>query len=237
MADRRGAAPTRSAALKRTLAARITIVIALVGVGCTTAYADPIDAVTPGPATLPGAVIAAPGSALGADDLFCTYKRPIEGASCSFPGAACEYGGSPDLTCDAIVDCLGVGNGESSWSTRAPNPECVPHDCPSSYGDIVAGSPCDIDIDGAPAGDSAEYLCAYDQGTCGCTTGVDGAHAHARQWECTGAASFVCPKQRPAIGTACSGTMICDYGSCLFKHGTAVECAGSHWLATVIDCP
>jgi hypothetical protein len=206
-------------------------------VGCSTTYADPIDIGSAQPTDLPGGVNAGPGTALTADDLFCTHKRPLENAQCSFPGSACEYGGSPDLTCNLIVDCLDLGNGEAQWTTRPSNPQCIPHDCPQSFGDIASGSPCEIDIDGAPAGDAAEYLCAYPEGLCGCTTGVDGAHAHAREWECKSGQTFLCPAERPAIGTACGGGAVCDYGSCLFKHGTAVRCDGNHWVTTEVDCP
>jgi hypothetical protein len=213
------------------------VLLALLGASCTV-YADPIERGETTPAVLPGEVVASPGTAITEDDLFCPSHRPLDGAACTFPGSACEYGSSPDLTCNAVLDCADNGHGGTAWKSRPANPQCVPHDCPKSFGDITPGASCEIDIDGAPAIDAAEFLCAYDQGTCGCTTGADGAHAHARAWECAPAATMWCPKARPAIGSSCGGAgLVCDYGSCLFKHGTALRCEGEHWAATEITCP
>jgi hypothetical protein len=213
----------------------VLLLLALVVAACSSrdpAELDPIPAA-------PGAVGTSPGVALTESDLFCPPQRPKERYDCTLPGSSCEYGGSPDLTCDAIVDCAGIGVGRSVWTSRAPNSACVPHDCPRSFGDIVVGSPCEIDVDGGPAGDDAEYLCGYDQGTCGCTTGPDGAHAHARNWQCAAPPGFSrCPNQRPSLGAPCDVLGVtCDYGSCDFKHGTAVKCASNHWVAVMIACP
>lgn len=205
-------------------------------------YADPVDngtaaGNTPTPvssafASDPNGVNPSPSS--------CPVDRPTDDTQCDTVGSVCEYGDTPDITCNPRVECVASGPSSSgaslppAWSTGAAVSGCVAHTCPSLFSDITAGAACDAPAD---AGSAAEYLCAYPEGLCGCSTGPDGTHAHARRWDCAPPPPSPCPVARPRIGQACATLgETCDYGSCLFKHGTAVRCDGTTWQATEVPC-
>jgi hypothetical protein len=87
----------------------------------------------------------------------------------------------------------------------------------------------------AGAGDEAELICSTPQGTCACTTGPDGAHAHPRRWVCR-APGEGCPMQRPKLGQVCVGERACDYGACDFKRGSRMICQDETWQIEAAPC-
>jgi hypothetical protein len=222
-------------------AARTAVVAAagwLLVVGCNV-YADPIDN---GSFTFGGAPSAAvlDSSPDAGHFTWCPPDRPVDDSVCNIPGSVCEYGETPDITCNPRVECVesavptdGTGSLPPAWLTSPAVGGCVVHTCPTAFTDVHPGDSCD----GPDGGTVTEYLCGYPQGVCGCTTGPDGSHVHARRWDCAPLPPAPCPAERPHIGQTCSsGGLTCDYGSCIFNHGTAVRCDGNAWQATEVTC-
>lgn len=222
---------------------RPLVAAALVAAGCNV-YADPVDdgsasGNVPGPSA--SALVSNDDAGTAPTPVFCPPERPVDDTQCSIQGSVCEYGETPDVTCNPRVECQSSPIGATgalppAWSTDAPIGGCVAHTCPDTFAAITNGSPCDAPTD---AGDGAEYLCGYPEGVCGCSTGPDGAHAHARRWDCAPPPTSPCPSARPHIGQPCdfSGAGVtCDYGSCIWKHGTAMRCDGQSWQATEVPC-
>ncbi len=216
----------------------------LIVAGCDV-YADPVDNGTSSgnvPTPSSSAFAPAPNGDVS-NPVSCPTKRPVDNTQCKVPGSVCEYGDTPDITCNPRVECVdsdtsmttnGGQRRPPAWSTDPAIGGCIVHTCPDTFASITAGTSCDSAAD---AGNAAEYLCAYPEGLCGCSTGPDGSHAHARRWDCAPAPHSSCPAGRPHIGEACTGTgLTCDYGSCIFKHGTAVHCDGNTWQATEVPC-
>ena len=167
----------------------------------------------------------------------CPLTRPRENSACSLPGSACEYGQSADPACNTTVACEGASF-EAAWVPRQ-NAACFADACPAS-GDVASleGKPCTLDVDGAPSTDvtdADEAVCNMSDGVCACTTGPGGPSAHARRWVCVRPISD-CPPSRPALGSPCEGSLWCDYGSCAYKRGSAMECIEGNWLMGGASC-
>jgi hypothetical protein len=193
---------------------------------CGDVYADPggvpsgndlpipsIDAVTsrPGPFTM------------------CPSGRPRENTACTSLDA-CEYGSSSDRACNDVLACNG-----STW-TRRPSEDCFAYACPPPTSvAALDGQPCSLGED-AGASDSDEAVCDVSDGVCACTTGRDGAHAHPRRWVCARPTTRDCQLPRPRAGEPCAGQIWCDYGSCLFKRGTVMECLNNAWVTGGLRC-
>lgn len=195
---------------------------ALLAAACGDVYADVSDGTT----TTTGASTADASAVIPHDPITpCPGQRPDENTPCSARGTTCEYGTSPDLACNARLECEFVPQtGELAWGRRATQ-TCSVRECPKDKTiAALAGQPCDVPtVDGGPPSDADELLCPVIDGICACTTGPDGAHAHPRSWSCVKPVS-PCPSARPLAGSQCFGRMACDYGSCAFKHGLKMEC-------------
>ncbi len=161
----------------------------------------------------------------------CPDQRPDEDAPCNSVGATCEYGDSPDMSCNTTLACEGDENGLGSAWTPRPSQLCALAQCPSGA-DIasIAGQPCDLpSVDGGPPRDVDELLCTMNDGICACTIGPDAPHAHTRMWVCV-RPDDGCPTSRPLAGQPCVQDTLCDYGSCLFKHGLRMQCKDGVWI-------
>jgi hypothetical protein len=163
---------------------------------------------------------------------FCPSARPEENTRCDTVGATCEYGHSPDISCNATLACEGNPEDVKAWTPR-PSRLCPIAECPQKGTAIAAldGQPCAVPAgaDGGPPGDDDELICDAADGLCACTTGPDASHAHPRMWVCV-KPSAGCPSSRPLIGQPCTGANLCDYGSCSFKRGLWMQCNGSAWF-------
>ena len=211
--------------------------VALAGVACDKLYADPI--APPPPTTISRA-----------DGGFVTPRVPAipcprgeaeENAPCTQSGAICEYGGQPDPGCNATWVCVADTASSTSsgarplyWTEQTAADRCAAR-CPPAE-QIVDGAPCDLGALGeADAGDEDELHCTTERATCACTTGRDGAHAHARIWVCTKPAEG-CPVARPMLGRVCLGEKDCDYGQCSSKRGTRMVCRDEVWQIEAAPC-
>ncbi|MBX3207477.1 MAG: hypothetical protein KF764_20685 [Labilithrix sp.] len=193
---------------------------------CDEVYADPVTA----PFTSPFG--GAPDSGLTTTrtpPVACSYA-PQENSPCYQRNSVCEYGSSPDSRCNTLFVCANDSQYGTYWTEQAP-PSCVA-ECPAAS-DIVDGAPCDLGDAGT--GPEAELHCSTSVGTCVCTTGRDGANAHARKWVCTVPADG-CPANRPLLGQPCSGTRSCDYGSCTSKRGMRMLCEDDVWQTEIAEC-
>ncbi len=160
----------------------------------------------------------------------CQVSRPDENSPCDMVGATCEYGDSPDMSCNTTLACEGDVNAQNAAWTPRPSELCVLAQCPKGNVDSISGQPCDLpSVDGGAPRDQDELLCPMTDGTCACTTGADGAHAHARMWVCARPEEG-CPGTRPLAGQPCGLQSYCDYGSCLFKHGLRMQCKDGVWI-------
>ncbi len=194
---------------------------------CGEVYADPVTA----PLFSPFSGI--PDSGLTSrrnPPVACSTSPRGENSPCSQPGSICEYGASPDQKCNTLYVCAADTYYGSYWTEQAP-PSCV-LSCPDDPSQIVDGAPCDVADAG---GDEAELHCTTPVGTCICTTGRDGAHAHARQWVCTKPAED-CPAKRPLLGQPCVGAHSCDYGACESKRGMRMICEDDVWQTEIAQC-
>ncbi len=204
----------------------ILTALALAGVACTDLQANPI--------TAPYTSAFSGGRGV---DAGLTSKRnpPIacphtidENSPCPQVGGVCEFGTSADSQCNTVYVCAADPQYGDYWTEQSRG-TCGAV-CPASSA-IVEGAPCDL----GDAGSQDELLCTTPQGTCGCTTGPDGAHAHARMWVCTKPADG-CPDQRPLLGQPCVGDIACDYGSCVFKDGWRMICEDEVWQTEEGQC-
>jgi hypothetical protein len=163
--------------------------------------------------------------------LACPDRRPDENSPCAAPGAACEYGSSPDPACNATIACTSTLDGSSAWTRRPSGPaSCSAGECPSGSTASIAGKPCDAPhVDGGAPRPADELVCTMSDGTCACTTGPDATHEHARVWVCS-TPRPPCPVRRPLAGEACGERLSCDYGSCDWKRGVRMECSDGVWL-------
>ena len=210
-----------------------TVIVA----ACGDVYADPD---LPAPAGTPtmdaGPVAFDSGPVFPGDTLVrCPESRPRENSSCAQPGATCEYGASADQACNTTLSCEGAAFA-SAWTPRAPQ-RCFVNVCPES-GDVSSldGKPCTLEADdGEAITDADEAICNMTDGVCACTTGRDGPSRHERRWACVRPIS-VCPPGRPMLGSSCTGTLWCDYGSCAFKRGSIMECVDGVWLTGGATC-
>jgi len=192
---------------------------------CDEVYADPVTTPT-----------FSPFSGIPDSGLTSTRTRPVactsaprENSPCVQPGSICEQGQSPDQRCNTIYVCASDVAYGSYWTEQAP-PRCT-LECPDPA-QIADGAPCDV---GDAGGDEAELHCTTAAGTCVCTTGRDGAHAHARKWVCTKPADD-CPATRPLLGQPCFGQHSCDYGSCESKRGMRMICEDEVWQTEIAEC-
>jgi hypothetical protein len=204
---------------------------------CGDVYADP-DPEVPLPTTsvADGGVIVTDAPAVFPQDSLplCPKTRPRENSSCPLPGSTCEYGSSADSECNTTLACEG-SQFEAAWAPR-PRGTCFSDVCPES-GDVASldGKPCALESDSSAITDADEAVCNMTDGVCACTTGRDGASRHERRWTCVRPIS-VCPPNRPVLGSACEGTLWCDYGSCAFKRGAVMECVQGLWLTGGATC-
>jgi hypothetical protein len=198
----------------------------LVGVpaGCDQIYADPITASAVPPQLDSGL------TTTRTPPLPCT-TRPVENAPCYRADSVCEYGDSPDLTCNTRFVCANDPAYGLYW-TEQTRGTCA-SDCPGEAA-IVDGAPCDLGDAGSLA--ESELLCSTAGGTCACTTGPDGLHVHGRRWVCV-KPSEGCPDRRPLLGQPCFGEHACDYGSCELKHGARMICESDVWQVEARPCP
>ena len=158
----------------------------------------------------------------------CT-RIPQENGPCTQVGSICEHGSSPDQQCNAVFVCASdVGSSRNYW-TEQSLPRCT-LTCPDAA-QIVDGAPCDV----GDGGDEAELHCTTPAGTCMCTTGRDGAHAHPRRWVCKQPEAG-CPAERPMLGKGCVGNWSCDYGSCESKRGMRMICEDDVWQTEITRC-
>ena len=204
---------------------------------CGDVYADPDPPAPPGtPMGDAGlGVVVDAGPAFPGDTLSpCPRSQPRENSSCAQPGSTCEYGTNADPECNTTVACEGVSF-EAAWTPR-PRQTCFSSVCPKS-GDVSSldGRPCDLTDDGDAITDADEAICNMTDGVCACTTGRDGASRHERRWVCVRPIA-VCPPGRPLLGSSCTGTLWCDYGSCAFKRGSIMECVEGGWLTGGATC-
>lgn len=208
---------------------------------CGDVYADPDPPASEGtPTADAGFVGFDAGPVLPGDTVIrCPESRPRENSSCAQPGSTCEYGTNADPDCNTTIACEGVAF-EAAWTPR-PQQTCFASVCPES-GDVSSldGKPCALDADvdagnGDAITDADEAICNMTDGVCACTTGPDGASRHERRWSCVRPIS-VCPPQRPLLGSSCTGTLWCDYGSCAFKRGSVMECVEGVWLTGGATC-
>lgn len=214
----------------RSLLSIAPLVFFAVGAGCGDVYADPqpdetqvstetkVDASRPEPPVV------------------CPPVRPRENGPCTAPGSICEYGASADQDCNTFLACRG-SNPDAYWEPLPSSP-CRKSLCPKDANVAsLDGKPCAIDkpAEEGPVTDADEVVCNTTDGVCACTTGRDGASAHARRWVCVRPATS-CPAHRPLAGQACTGGQWCDYGSCSFKRGLLMECIGSTWRMGGATC-
>ena len=151
----------------------------------------------------------------------CPASPPSQGESCGYQdGLWCEYGTSPDPSCNQLFECTNDAWQEMTTGTICPPPT----DCPATYASITPNADCNPD----------GLACAYDQGTCFCTTSFGGQKL-TPAWSCVPATSQ-CPSPRPEIGAQCSDENAqCDYGSC--QGGVALQCKDGNWIQVETPCP
>lgn len=215
------------------------LLLALAGVACDKLYADPIAPPPPTTTSRADAGFVTPR----APAIPCPAQAAEENAPCTRSGAICEYGDSPDPGCNGTWICATDTSSTSTsrplyWTEQTAADRCAT--CPPAA-QIVDGAPCDVpsaggvDAGDAGAADDAELHCTTPAGTCACTTGRDGAHAHARMWVCTKPAEG-CPGARPMLGQVCLGERDCDYGQCTSKRGTRMVCRDEVWQIEAKPC-
>jgi len=200
-------------------------------VACGDIYADPQGDVVPAPRpTFDGSFFPQDTPSL------CPVKRPQENTLCTLVGSTCEYGTSPDLSCNDTLACVGDSfSGQSFWERRT-NGSCPVEQCPGEDAGSIDGLPCNLPLgDSGPPSDADELLCQTFDGLCACTTGRDGAHTHPRRWVCVKSISQ-CPTDRPLAGHPCPNDLWCDYGSCKFKRGVLMQCRQNVWLTGGATC-
>jgi hypothetical protein len=158
------------------------------------------------------------GSGSGGPSMACPGGVPTPGAPCPVVGAHCEYGTSPSVACNTVVEC-----GANGWIPPLM-PQCPMGTCPASYSDVSMMQACSQD----------GLSCAYPEGQCNCT--IAGASPQSPTvWQCFTPAK-VCAEPRPRLGTSCYPPGItCDYGSC--SGGVEERCTSGYWQVITPSCP
>ncbi len=160
----------------------------------------------------------------------CPGSLPTQFAPCSENGLVCEWGTSPDPSCDDSATC-----NSGSWAIpSAPAGVCAPSApivCPSSFASVARMSAC------TPYGG----FCDYPEGRCACSVpeGPAMMNPPSAIWLCQDAGPG-CPTPRPRLGTPCSPKeegMQCDYGSCTVPGGSAEQCTAGVWMPAAVGCP
>jgi hypothetical protein len=147
----------------------------------------------------------------------------VENGPCLRPSVVCEYGSSPDPACNTLYACTTDPAYGMYWTEQQHGR------CPKCPAAIADGAPCDS---------ADELACATAAGTCACTVGPDGAHAHPRRWVCVPTTAG-CPSARPLLGQPCAlgADVRCDYGACAFARGTSMRCDRGVWILEEAPCP
>jgi hypothetical protein len=206
----------------------IFVALGIALVGCKTQYADPVT-----------------NEDLDVELSICPRAEPQLYSSCVDRVAEttqapltprCEYGSSADLGCNDQLGCIVADAKLSTGPFWRAVPAlaalgCAMNHCPGARADITDGARCD-----APMSQTEipvpEYVCAYAEGTCGCSAGATGF-----TWTCVPPPSAPCPPTRPLIGQACDDDgLTCDYGACVFEHSAAVVCAEYRWQLAAVAC-
>ncbi|HEY8078094.1 MAG TPA: hypothetical protein VIF62_28400 [Labilithrix sp.] len=206
---------------------RAALALALVLVACGDVYIDTARSALNGG----GPTVATdPTQTIPHDDLVaCPLTRPDEDSPCNGVGSTCEYGESPDPSCNTTLACEGDESGLGAWTPR-PSQLCSLAQCPTGNVAAISGQPCDLpEGDAGPPRADDELQCPMSDGICACTNGPDAAHAHPRIWVCV-KPELGCPTARPLAGQACIDDTLCDYGSCLFKRGLRMQCKDGVWI-------
>jgi hypothetical protein len=200
------------------LAPSLLLSTGLVVAACSSSGSPPADAGTPETGTPVAAAIGCPGAA------------PSQGGACGPQGIACEYGTAATLECNTLATCNG-----GRWEVVVPDmtkSACQngpAADCPASFMAVPVGEHCDV----------YEVACDFPQGRCACTVRqsptVTDASAQAT-WICPSPGSG-CPLPRPDLGTACTGSAECDYGTCAIPGATAQTCTNGVWTEEGTACP
>lgn len=161
--------------------------------------------------------------------MYCPPEVPSTGSSCTGRPVQCEYGNAWwNPACDTVVECMG-----GAWTAVNPygapcTPQPAPNSpaCPADYGTIQNEGSCPMQgLD-----------CFYDHGvSCLCSAStLPGSDGGAPKWDCN--PRYTCPKTRPLLGSACSGTAQCNYGEgggC----GYIQACDNGVWQgATITGC-
>ncbi|MBX3185880.1 MAG: hypothetical protein KF819_02650 [Labilithrix sp.] len=208
-------------------------VLAALPAACGDVYADPVRDTGMATSARPPSS-AFPGPTIEERMLPCP-NQPLEGSACGSLGMTCEYGVSPDATCNTTLTCIGDASFGGAWVAR-PSKLCPTYDCPRGAMATIRDQPCDLPrSDAGPPSEADELACPMDDGVCACTTGRDAAHAHPRRWVCVTPRPS-CPATRPLAGQSCVAARQCDYGSCDFKQGMQMDCRGDVWLAGGATC-
>lgn len=161
------------------------------------------------------------GSSSGSFVPGCPSAQPTgDNTACGPNGLQCEYGASPNPSCNELWECL---NG--TWSGGGPgSPGCPAGTCPAQFSGVPQGQAC------MPDG----FDCAYAEGQCDCSSTGLGGTSTTPTWQCFQPAG--CPQPRPKLGAACSQEgLSCDYGSC--SGGVAETCTGGYWREANVACP
>ncbi|CAN5128601.1 hypothetical protein BH09MYX1_BH09MYX1_50800 [soil metagenome] len=166
----------------------------------------------------------------------CPAEPPTAGATCGgggglLPAFECEYGSSPNRTCNLIATCDDSG----TWSVSSPAPGCGtknPVKCPSTYASVPQGQSCS---------EAFPTDCTYPEGVCSCRPDsgpVPLDAAASATWRCDLPSDGTCPKPRPKLGSTCATpNQLCDYGACDLPGGTAMKCESGYWKLTDVPCP
>jgi hypothetical protein len=199
---------------------------------CGNVYADPVtrssSSITPG--------VDSGVSAPRQPGIPCpSSTASLENTPCPSAGGVCEYGSSPDPSCNTTFRCVNDAEFGLYFTEQESRTTCA-FTCPADPSEIVDGAPCDLAKYGdGGAGDEEELQCTTALGTCACTTGPDGAHFHERRWVCKKTENC-CPTERPHLGQICVGDHSCDYGACDFKRGSRMQCLDETWQIEASPC-
>jgi hypothetical protein len=162
----------------------------------------------------------------------CPATAPAQDSACLQNTLECEYGSSPVPSCDTIATCTGLKWQVVVASASTDCPASLGPQCPASFASVPQDMHCATN----------DLVCDYPQGRCACTVGegpvviVVGDASTADRWLCQTPAAG-CPTPRPPLGTACTGTLFCDYGSCAIPGGTSEECEDGLWKTALVACP
>jgi hypothetical protein len=169
-----------------------------------------------------------PKKAAVATPLAVCPSTPQPGDGCFETGWTCELGADPDPGCNELLVCTAQPTG-AVWSAVPPASSCAAAPaCPRGDVRELEGTACAL-------GGVEGRLCPAVDTVCACTTGPDAAHAHDARWVCARPEAG-CPAVRPRTGQACSSSSRCDYGSCAFKRGVAMECVDGAWRESGAAC-